>query len=99
MNLRENVDNLIPGIVSGALLPALTGFIIYLFTADGMPVGSYLERISHTNIMTHAITLCVFPNVIIFLVFNRFDMLRACRGVLAMTIIWAIIVFAIKFFG
>lgn len=99
MTLRENADNVVSGFVSGALLPVLTGLIIFLITADGITVGSYLRRISETNIMTHAITLCVFPNVIIFLIFNRFDMLRACQGVLAITIVWAIMVFAIKFFG
>jgi preprotein translocase subunit SecE len=33
------------------------------------------------------------------MIFNRFDMLRATRGVLAMTIIWAVIVFGVKFLG
>jgi hypothetical protein len=41
----------------------------------------------------------VFPNIIIFLIFNRLDMLRAARGVLAVTIIWAVIVFGVKFWG
>lgn len=99
MTFRENADNLVSGVVSGLALPLLTGLIIYLFTSDGLSLHSYLVKISDTNIVTHAITLCVFPNVVIFLIYNRFDMLRACRGVLAITIIWAILVFAIKFLG
>ncbi|MBA4321658.1 MAG: hypothetical protein C0408_02455 [Odoribacter sp.] len=98
MKFTEKYDNLIFGLISGVLLPALVGLIIFAFTAHGRSLISYLERIAYGNIVTHAITLCVFPNVIIFLLFNRFDMLRAARGVLAITIVWASIVFGIKIF-
>ncbi|HEX2919920.1 MAG TPA: hypothetical protein VHO50_02020 [Bacteroidales bacterium] len=98
MTLREKTDNIQTGILSGILVPLLTALIIYLFTADGLSISSYLTKISTGNIVTHAITLCVFPNVVIFFFFNRYDMLMACRGVLAVTIAWAIIVFAIKLF-
>jgi hypothetical protein len=97
MKFTAKYDKMSAGLISGLLLPVVTGLIIYLFTAHGRSVATYLERIADGNIITHAITLCVFPNVAIFLLFNRYDMLRAARGVLAMTIIWAISVFIIKF--
>jgi hypothetical protein len=96
MKLTEKYDNLYTGIISGLLLPLITGLIIYAFTAHGRTIAVYLERIADANIITHAITLCVFPNVAIFLLFNRYDMLRGARGVLAMTIVWAASVFIIK---
>jgi hypothetical protein len=98
LKLIEKYDNLITGIIGGVFLPVIVGFIIFAFTAHGRSLIEYLERISDGNIATHAITLCVFPNVFIFLLFNRFDMLRGARGVLAVTIVWAAIVFAIKLF-
>jgi hypothetical protein len=98
MKSAEKYDKLISGIVSGVFFPAIVGLIIFAFTAHGKSLSSYLERISDGNIVTHAITLCVFPNVLIFLIFNRFDMLRAARGVLAVTIVYAAIVFALKVF-
>jgi hypothetical protein len=97
MKLTEKYDKMSTGLISGLLLPVITGLMIFLFTAHGRSIATYLERIADGNIITHAITLCVFPNVAIFLLFNRYDMLRAARGVLAMTIIWAISVFIIKF--
>jgi hypothetical protein len=97
MKLAEKYDNLISGIISGVFFPVISGLIIYAFTSHGRSILTYLERIADGNIITHAITLCVFPNVFIFLLFNRFDMLRAARGVLAVTIVYAAIVFAIKF--
>lgn len=96
MTIAEKYDRVAIGVASGVLLPFIVGLIIYLFTAGNLSITAYLGRISETNIITHAITLCVFPNVVIFLIFNRFDMLRAARGILAATIGWALIVFGLK---
>lgn len=98
MKLTEKYDTLLYGIISGILLPIIVGLVTYAFSARGRGLITYLERIADANIITHAITLCVFPNVLIFLLFNRFDMLKATKGVLAITIVWAAIVFAIKLF-
>lgn len=97
MKITEKYDTLLSGIISGFIFPIIIGLLVYLFTAHGMGLISYLERIKDAHIVTHAITLCVFPNVFIFLLCNRFDMLRAARGILAATFVWAVIVFAFKF--
>jgi len=96
MKISEKYDKLITGIISGAIFPAIVGLTVFAFTAHGKSLGAYLERISATNIVIHAITLCVFPNILIFLLFNQFDMLRAAKGVLAVTIVYLIIVFLLK---
>jgi hypothetical protein len=99
MNRTEKFDKTITGILAGLVLPFLVGITIYLFSPSHLSLQSYLERIAETHIITHSITLCVFPNVVIFLLFNRLDMLKATRGVLAVTIVWAVIVFVVKFFA
>jgi hypothetical protein len=99
MTFGEKHDKVITGLVSGLLLPLMTGFLIYIFSHGDQNISVYLGRIAESDIITHSISLCVFPNVFIFLIFNRFDMLRASRGVLAITIVWAIIVFGVKFLG
>lgn len=99
MTIAEKYDKTITGAVSGILLPTVIGMVIYLFSSKGLSIPGYLSRLAETNIITHSISLCVFPNVIIFMIFSRYDMLRACRGVLAVTILWAVIVFVVKFFG
>jgi len=99
MNAAEKYDRLITGLISGLIFPFIVGMIIFIFSSGEMSLGSYLLRLKETQIITHSITLCVFPNIFVFLLFNRFDMLRAVRGTLAITIVWAIIVFAVKFLG
>jgi hypothetical protein len=96
MTRAEKYDKMITGIVSGFIFPIIIGLVIYTFTAHGKSITQYLERIVLSKIITHAITLCVFPNILVFLLYNRYDMLRAVRGVLAITIVWAIIVFIVK---
>ena len=97
MKMTGQYDKTLTGIISGFMLPFIVGLIIYLFTAHGKSIPVYLDRISGASIVTHAISICVFPNVLIFLLFNRYDMLRASRGVLGVTIFWAVIVFMVKF--
>lgn len=92
-------DRVITGFITGALLPFLVGLIIYAFSPGDMSLYTYLSRLASSDIITHSISICVFPNVLIFLLFNRLDMLRAARGTLAVTIVWAIIVFGVKFSG
>jgi hypothetical protein len=99
MSYYEKYDKEITGLISGLLFPFIIGLIIYLFTKDHQSLHSYLSRIFDSKIVTHSITLCVFPNIIIFLIFNRLDMLRATRGVLAITIFWAASVFVVKLLG
>jgi hypothetical protein len=99
MKVHEKYDKIITGLISGLIFPFIIGLIIYLFSSNHESIQTYLGRIADSHIITHSITLCVFPNIIIFLIFNQFDMLKATRGVLAITIAWAIVVFGVKFLG
>jgi hypothetical protein len=99
MKVHERYDKIITGLISGLIFPFIIGLNIYLFSANHQSIHTYLVRIAESDIITHSITLCVFPNIIIFLIFNQFDMLKATRGVLAITIVWAVIVFGVKFLG
>jgi hypothetical protein len=97
MTFPGKYDKILTGIILGLVLPFFVGLLIYIFSPGHLVLWSYLARFAGSDNLTHAITLCVFPNFIIFLVFSRFDMLRASRGVLAVTIAWAVILFAVKF--
>lgn len=94
----ERFDKTITGIIAGLLLPFIVALIIFL-SAKGEPnLKAWIMRIDLAHIETHIISLCVFANLIIFFIFNKLDMLRATRGVLAITIAWAFVVFGIKIF-
>jgi hypothetical protein len=97
MTIPEKYDRVATGVISGLLLPFIIALLMFLFAKGDHNLQSWLKRIAESDIVTHIITLCVFPNILIFLLFNHFDMLRASRGVLAITILWAVLVFGVKF--
>jgi len=96
MMFTEKYDRLETGIISGFLLPLVISFFVFLFSEGNPDIGLWITRIKIAGIATHIISLCVFPNVLVFLLFNHFDMLRASRGVLATTIVWAILVLIVR---
>jgi hypothetical protein len=85
------------GALSGFVAPVIISLAVWFFSRDGGSLTGYFNRIVEADILTHIISLCVFPNIFLFLLFNRLDMLRATRGVLAITIFWAVLVFSVKF--
>ncbi len=99
MTLAEKYDKLATGIISGFLLPVIISLVIFIFSKGDPSLHLWINRLAAANIATHIISLCVFPNVVIFLLFNHFDMLRASRGVLGITIVWAALVFVVKFWS
>jgi hypothetical protein len=97
MTIPEKYDRLSVGLISGLLLPFIIALVVFIVSKGHPSLGTWLHKIVRANIVTHVITLCVFPNVAIFLLFNYFDMLKAVKGVLGVTIFWAAVVFFIYF--
>ena len=90
------IDRISTGLILGLVLPVLIYFIVFLVTSGDMGLKDYFNKIISRDVVTHFISLCVFPNVFLFLLFNRFDKLRSAKGVLGITFIWALVVFLIK---
>lgn len=97
MMLTEKYDKAVAGAAAGFLIPVIIAFCVYFFSSGDKNIAAYIERLVKADIVTHIVSLCVFPNIFLFLLFNRLDMLRATKGVLGITIFWAIVVFALKF--
>ena len=97
MSLTEKYDKQWTGVLSGFVVPLLILLVVWLFSQGNSTLQEYLRRIVEVDILTQIISLCVFPNIFLFLLFIRFDMLKSARGVLGITIFWAVLVFAVKF--
>lgn len=96
MMTSEKYDKILTGVLSGIILPFTVAVFIFLFAKEDPSPAQWIKRISLAGVWTHIISLCVFPNVVIFFIFNHFDMLRASRGVLGITIVWALVVLLVK---
>jgi len=97
MTIPEKYDKQYIGAAAGFIIPVLISVTVLAFSSGSNSPGEYYRKLIEADIMTHVISLCVFPNIFLFLIFNRLDMLRATRGVLGITIFWAVLVFAVKF--
>ena len=98
MGFRQRIDNIPAGVISGLVIPVIAFLIFYLATGHGLTLALYARKIADAGNISEIMSVSVFCNIIIFLLFNRFDMLRATKGVLGITIIWAFVVFGIKLF-
>jgi hypothetical protein len=98
MWFRQRFNNVLAGVISGLIIPVLAFIIFFLITRHGQSLAQYLHWMKAVDNVTEVMSVSVFANIIIFLVFNRLDMLRSSKGVLGITIIWAFVVFGIKLF-
>ncbi|MDT8400371.1 MAG: hypothetical protein RQ743_01645 [Bacteroidales bacterium] len=98
MNESPMSNRFITGFLAGLFLPVIVYFIVYLFVGDGLSLGEHIERIIRSKVLTHYISLCVLSNLVIFLAFNRFDKLRSSKGVVGVTLLWALTVLVLKLF-
>lgn len=98
MSATERFNNILTGVISGIILPLIAFTVFFLLTRHGLSFQNYLAKIAETGKVTEVMSVSVFFNIVIFLIFNRFDMLRASKGVLGITIAWAFVVFGIKLF-
>jgi hypothetical protein len=94
---RKNLNKFTTGFLTGLFLPFLVFIIAWLVMGNGVSLAGFIDTIVTRNVLTHYISISVFPNVFAFLLFNRFDFLRSSKGILAITIIWALTTFIIKF--
>ena len=98
MWFRQRFNNAISGVAAGLVMPALAFLVFFLLTHHGLSLPDYFSKVEGAGNISEIMSVSVFSNIIIFLLFNRLDMLRASRGVLGITIVWAFAVFAIKLF-
>ena len=89
-------NHFLTGFLAGLLLPLIVFVVIYLFSGDGLSLKEYTMDIARRNVLTHIISLSVLSNLVIFLLFNRFDKLKSSRGVVGITLLWALTVLAIR---
>ncbi len=98
MHFRQRFNNVLSGVAAGLIVPVIAFMVFFLLTRHGLSLSDYYRKIVEAGNITSIMSIAVFANIIIFLLFNRFDMLRALKGVLGITIVWAFVVFGIKLF-
>ena len=81
----------------GVLLPLLVMLLFYLFKFSDYPLQHFREQLFEMKLISKYMSICVYPNLLLFFIFIWKDRLLSARGVLLATILLAIGVFIIKF--
>lgn len=97
--MLQKIDKQWIGLALGLIIPIITFFLIYLIVYPKHSLITYYEMITAKKFFSQILSLAVIPNIGLFFLFIWTNRLSAARGVLAATIILALIVFGVKIFG
>jgi hypothetical protein len=76
----------------------LVFFMLYfLFRFRELSFSEYIHILVRTGKIVHVVSLAVFPNLIPFMFFVRTNRFKSGRGVMAITILFVVSVFVMKF--
>ena len=85
------------GFILGLGFPIAIFLLYFLFRFKDLSFSQYFQLLSQTGKIVHVVSLSVFPNIIPFMLFVRTNRFKAGRGVMAITIIFGLLIFALKF--
>ncbi len=86
------------GFFLGLGFPVVFFLLYFLFRFRDLTFVHYFQLLVQTGKIVHVMSLSVFPNLIPFMFFVRTNRFKSGRGVMAITILFAIAIFALKFF-
>lgn len=88
----NHINRLKYGFWPGLVFPLIMFALMYLVRYNEVGLGDYLKNLWRFQILIKLMSLCVLPNLLLFLVFfqKKYDL--AARGVLMATFIYAFLV-------
>lgn len=91
---KYKFDKIKFGFWLGLLIPLLFFALVFLFKNDDKQFSQYISSLWTFNVLVKILSLCVLPNLFLFLFFIRKKYDWAARGVLMATFVYA---FAVLF--
>ena len=94
----DKFNHLWIGLAAGLIVPAiaLTGY--YFARYSGLSITDFFAVYKNLGILTHIISLSVLPDLLVFFLFIRKNLLKSARGVLLATFLFTFAVLCIRFF-
>jgi len=91
-------DHFLVGFFSGLLLPPVIILLYYKSNLSFLKPESFLLPYFFKKIFAPLVSLCVTPNLGLFFLFLHFNRLRAARGVIGITLLYAAGILIFKFY-
>lgn len=90
-------NNLWIGFAAGMLVPAIALILYYFARYSDLSLLDFYKVYKNLGILTHIISLAVLPDLLVFFLFIRRNMLKSARGVLLATFLFTFAVLCIRF--
>lgn len=90
-------DTLLTGVIAGLVLPVIAFLIFYYAKIQDVKATLFSSRLVISNIIPVLLSHCILPNIILFFAFNGLDWNKASKGVVIVTIVLTVVLFAFKF--
>ena len=94
---KTSYNSQLTGLISGLILPLIALLIFYYMRNMDNP-AVFFNQIIKAGIISHLVSLCVVPNLLLFFIFMWTNRLLSARGVISATFIYALIVLGLKIF-
>jgi len=95
--MKSKANNVWLGTVLGLLVPVVAMFLAYKIRFGNYEFNEFLRVLAQNKILSSLLSLCVIPNLLVFLIFIWLNYLYSARGVLLSTFIVGFIIVGIKF--
>ncbi len=95
--MANRYNNIRLGAMLGLLAPILGFLLVYLIAFRGISFVEFLEFLVSRKKLSSVISLSVIPNLLLFFIFIWLNYLYSARGVLASTLLYAVVVVLTKF--
>lgn len=95
--MKSKVNNVFLGVVLGLIVPIITVFFAYKIRFNQYELQDFFVLMVQKKILSSLLSICVIPNLLVFMVFIWLNYLYSARGVLLSTFIVGFIIVCVKF--
>ena len=95
--MKTKVNNIYLGIILGILVPAITIFLVYKIRFNQYNLEEFINTFIQRKVLSSLLSLCIIPNLLVFMIFIWLNHLYSARGVLLSTFIIGFIIVGVKF--
>lgn len=95
--MKSKVNNIYLGIILGLIVPVITVFLVYKIRFNQFNWEEFINLFVQRRALSSLLSLCVIPNLLVFMIFIWLNHLYSARGVLLSTFIVGIIIVGVKF--
>jgi hypothetical protein len=85
------------GFLLGMGLPVLCLLLYCRVRFPNLPTNQYIDFLIQNGILVHVMSLSIFINSLPFMFFVYTDRFKSGRGIMTITIFYAILIFVLKF--